>query len=306
MSGKTIRRVFRWTACFAVLSVIAIAALLFFGRRPERELPKPEACPVVSNVIETIGRVFAKDGDIVRLDVRGLSCRAFEERLRGVSDAATLWTPGVGDWLIVGAAGGCSNTLSVVMDAFANEPTAFSLPEVFANCVGTVGDIRPAFESVDPDDGVVPELFVTKEMPSFSWLTDGEVDADIAKQARREMRSMQVVRRLVLEGAMLSRQQQEDAAIAKWANAFRRAPNDTLLLERLDHLRRNAEVFYKIGKYGMACKCYETVLRIRPDDYVAAVNLGSSLKALGRREMAEAVFKKAETIRPKGTDPSKL
>ena len=306
MSNKAIRRAFRWTAGCAVLAVIVIVAMMFFEHRPERELPKPEACPMVSNVIETIVRVFAPDGDYARLDVRKLTCADFERRLKEVSPAATLWTPGEGDWLIVGAKQGCSNTLERVLDVFSNEETAFSFPEIFANCVGTVGEISSAFEVLVPDDGVVPELFVTKEIPAFEWLTDGEVDADIAKKIRQEMRSMQVVRRVVLEGAMLSRQQQEDEAITKWTNAFRRAPNDTLLQERMDHLRRNAEVFYKVGKYGMACKCYETLIRIRPDDYVAAVNLGTCLKALGKKEMSEAVFKKAESLRPKGTEPPKI
>lgn len=306
MSNKTIRKVFRWTACCVVLAVIVIAVLLFFGRRPERELPKPEACPVVSNVIETIGRVFAPDGDFIRLDVRKFTCAEFERRMREVSPAATLWTPGDADWLIVGAKNGCSNSLERVMDAFANEETVFSLPEIFANCAGIVGDILPAFAALVPDDGVVPELFVAKEIPGFAWLTDGDIDADIAKRARQEMRSMQVVRRLVLEGGMLSRQQKEDEAVTKWANAIRRAPNDTLLLERMDHLRRNAEVFYKVGKYGMASKCYETLIRIKPDDYAAAVNLGSCLKALGKKDMSEAVFKKAETLRPKVTEPPEM
>lgn len=301
-----IRRVFRWAAGCVVLAVIAIVAMMFFGRRPERELPKPEACPVVSNVIETIVRVFAPDGDYVRLDVRKLTCADFERRLMEVSPAATLWTPGNGDWLIIGAKNGCSNTLERVMDVFAGVETAFSLPEIFANCVGTVGEVLPAFKFLEPSDGVVPELFVSKDIPAFDWLTDGDVDADIVKGARQEMRSMQVVRRVVLEGAMLSREQKEDESIAKWTNAYRRSRNDTLLLERIDHLRRNAEVFYKVGKYGMACKCYETLIRIDSNDYLAMVNLGSCLKALGRREDSEAVFKKAESVRLKGNEPPKM
>ena len=306
MSSKAIRRVFRWTAGCAVLAVIVIVVMMFFGRRPERELPKPEACPVVSNVIETIVRVFAPDGDYVRLDVRKLTCADFELRLKEVSPAATLWTPGNGDWLIIGAKNGCSNTLERVMDSFAGAETVFSFPEVFANCVGTVGEVLPAFKFLEPGDGVVPELFVSKDVPAFDWLTDGDVDADIVKGARQEMRSMQVVRRVVLEGAMLSREQKEDESIAKWTNAYRRSRNDTLLLERIDHLRRNAEVFYKVGKYGMACKCYETLIRIDSNDYLAMVNLGSCLKALGKQEASEAVFKKAESVRLKGNEPPKM
>lgn len=293
-------------AVFAVFAVVVIGVLMYLGRTPEKELPKPEACPVVSNVIEVISHVFAPDGDIIRLDVRKFTCREFQDRLCGVSDAATLWTPGEGDWLVVGAKNGCTNTLTDVMEAFNNESTAFSFPEVFANCVGTVGDIRAAFEVLNPNDGVVPELFVTKEIPEFDWLWDVDINREVAASIRQELRSMQVVRRVVLEGVILSRQQKEDEAIAKWASAFRRTPNDTLLLERMDHLRRNAEVFYKVGKYGMASKCYETLLRIKPDDYVSAVNLGACLKALGKPELAAAVFKKAETIVPKGVELPKM
>ena len=306
MSSKTVRRVFRWAACCVVLAAIAIALTLIFEENPTKELPKPEACPVVSNVIETIVRVFAPDGDYARLDVRKLTCADFERRLKEVSPAATLWTPGDGDWLIIGVKNGCSNTLERVMDAFAGVETAFSLPEIFANCVGTVGEVLPAFKFLEPSDGVVPELFVSKDIPDFDWLTDGDVDADIVKSARHEMRSMQVVRRVVLEGAMLSREQKEDESIAKWTNAYRRAPNDTLLLERMDHLRGNAEVFYKVGKFGIACKCYETLIRINSKDYVTMTNLGVCLKALGKREASEAVFKKAESVRLKGTEPPKM
>lgn len=297
---------FRWTACGVLLVVILLAGLWFFGRKPVKELPKPEACPVVSNVLDVITHVFAPDGDYIRLDVRKFTCRDFQESLRGVSAAATLWTPGEGDWLIIGAKNGCSNTLSEAMEAFAGEETAFSFPEVFANCVGTIAEIRPAFDVVNSEDGVVPELFVAKAIPEFEWLWDGDLNKDMVISVRQEMRSMQVVRRLILEGAILSRQQKEDEAITKWTNAFRRAPNDTLLMERMDHLRRNAEVFYKVGKYGMASKCYETLIRIKPDDYVSAVNLGTCLKALGKKEMSEAVFKKAETLRPKDAEPAKL
>lgn len=306
MKTKGLRRVFRWIVGSVLLVVIACILCVVFCSKDEKQLPKPEACAVVSNVIEVIERVFAADGDFIRLDVRKMTCADFEKQLSGVSDAATLWTPGEGDWLIIGAKNGCSNTMERVMDAFSVQETAYSLPEVFANYVGTIAEIRPAFQVVNPADGVVPELFVSKDIPDIEWMKKGEVDVDISSKTRQAIRSMQVVRRVVLEGDMLSRQQKEDEAITKWTNANRRAPNDTLLLERMDHLLRNAEVFYKVGKYGMASKCYETILRIRPDDYVAAVNLGECLKRLGKKELSEAVFKRAETLRPKEQLPPKL
>lgn len=306
MKSALVKKVSVGVAVVAAVAAVVVGVLMYLGRGKEKALPKPEACPVVSNVLEVIEHVFAPDGDFIRLDVRKLTCGEFRDRLNGLADTATLWTPGEGDWLIVGAKNGSSNTLVEAMEDFADETTAFSFPEVFANCVGTVAEIRPAFEALDPKDGVVPELFVAKEIPEFEWLWDGDLKREMVDSVRQEMRSMQVVRRLILEGAILSRQQKEDEAIAKWANAHRRAPHDTLLLERMDHLRRNAEVFYKVGKYGMASKCYETLLRIKPDDHVAAVNLGACLKALGKHDLAEAVFKKAETIRPKDVESPKL
>lgn len=281
-----------------ILAVAFCAVTWFFNREQEKALPKPEACPVVSNVIDVIVSAFApSSNDVRRLDVRKLKVADFAAAIAKLSPEAALWTPGEGDWLVVGAARGCSNTLERVMDAFAGADTVFSMPEVFANYVGTLSEIKPAFSVLNPADGVVPELFVAKEVPAFGWLTDGDLDADMAKRVRQEMRSMQVVRRVVLEGDMLSRAQKEDEAITKWSNAYRRAPNDTLLLERMHHLRKNAEVFYKVGKYGMASKCYETLIRIKPDDVVAAANLSECLKRLGKKELSEAVYKKAESMR---------
>lgn len=307
LKQRTARRILRRTAVWIVLgSVLCVLALataaLWYFRPPAKVLPKPAACAVVSNVINTITRVFAPDGDFARLDVRKLTCAQFRERLEGVSPAATLWTPGDGDWLLVGAEKGCSVTLEQALDRMAEEDTVYSLPEIFANCVGTVAELLPAFEALSPDDGVVPELFVTKDIPAFAWFADGRVEPDIARLTRQEMRSMQVVRRLVLEGAIESRRGRENESIEKWKAAYLRSPNDTLLLERIDHLRNNAKVFLKVGKYGMATKCFETIVRVNPKDYVDTVNLGTCLQKAGHRDVAAAVFRKAEELKPKGIE----
>ena len=294
---KTARKIFRYGAGLFLLTVIGGAVACWWNREPEKALPKPEACPVVSNVLGTIERTFGEPGDTLRLDVRRMSVAEFHARLRGVSAAAVLWTPGEGDWLLTGVKNGSSNTLERVMARLAEEETAYSLAELFANCVGTVAEIEPAFAALDPSEGVVPENFVTQFIPAFGWLADGEVDADIVKTARQEMRSMQVVRRVALEGNILSRDQKEQEAIAKWAGAYKRTKHDTLLMERMHHLAKNGEVFFRVGKYGMACKCFETLIQINPRDYVAAANCAECLKRLGRREYAAEIEKKAEELR---------
>lgn len=299
------RRPLKWTlwlVAAAVVAAVALAAVWFAAGR--RELPRSEACPVVSNVLGTISRVFAADGDCLRLDVRKLSCAEFARVLDGVSAAATLWTPGNGDWLIVGAEHGSSNTLERVMDAFAEEDTAYTLAEVFGNCVGTVGEVLPAFDALAPDDGVLPELFVPKAVPAFDWLADGDVDQDILEPFKRELRSMQVIRRLVLEGNILSRAGKEDEAIDRWSAAYRRTHNDTLLLERLHHLRKNGEVFYRIGKFGMAAKCFETLVRIVPDDRIGYVNLAECLGNLGKKDLAAAAASVARKLKEQQSPPS--
>ena len=294
MKSRGTRRIFRWIAAAVFASAVAAGIAISAGRGKESPLPRPEACPVVSNVLAAVAKTFAPDGDSIRLDVRKTTVADFRRRLSGVSPAATLWTPGEGDWLIVGASGGSSNTLERTLEAFADAETAFSFSEVFANCVGTVAEILPAFDRLDPADGVVTELFVPNGVPDFEWLTDGDIDADIAARTRQAMRSAQNLRRKVLEGNILSRRGEAEAAVKKWAEVFRLQPNDTLLQERMHHLRKNAEVFFRIGKYGMAGKCYETLILIDGGDRIALENLRTCFERLGRKDLARAI---AERLR---------
>ena len=147
---------------------------------------------------------------------------------------------------------------------------------------------------------MVPEWFVTKDIPELKWLDVSGVDEDILKPTLQEIRSMQVVRRLVLEGNMSSRQASdkkgEEEATEKWSRAMRRNPNDPMLLERLDILAKNAKGFLEVGKVLQAMKCYETIILVNPKDAGAVRSFGECLGKIGRTDMAKEVLKRAEEL----------
>ena len=119
---------------------------------------------------------------------------------------------------------------------------------------------------------------------------------------------MQVVRRLVLEGIIASRQVKdkgdEGPVTERWARAFLRNPHDPLLLERIDVLNRNARGFLEVDKVLQAMKCYETIILINPNDAVAVGNFGLCLRKLGRLDMAKEVLARAKELEAKAASRS--
>ena len=236
----------------------------------------------------------------VSLDVAGLSAAQLREKLLAFTNApaAHVWMPGEKNWIIVQHASAAQIRLSWAMEALADDAACMlSLPEVFASYAGTLSEILPAFES-RLEGEVVPEWFVTKEIPKIAWLDTVGVDADILKTTLAEIRSMQVVRRLVLEGMMASRmatdRKSEEHATDKWSRAMKRNPSDSMLLERLDTLEKNARGFLEVGKVLQAMRCYETMILINPKDAVAVHNFGVCLRKIGRVDLANEVLKHAE------------
>ena len=173
--------------------------------------------------------------------------------------------------------------------------------------MGTLADGLPAFRS-QLEGPVVPEWFVTKEIPALPWLDATGVDEDIRRTTLAEIRSMQVVRRLVLEGIIASRQAKdkgdEESVTERWARAFLRNPHDPLLLERIDVLNRNARGFLEVDKVLQAMKCYETIILINPNDAVAVGNFGLCLRKLGRLDMAKEVLARAKELEAKAASRS--
>ena len=128
------------------------------------------------------------------------------------------------------------------------------------------------------------------------------IDEDILRATLSEIRSMQVVRRLILEGNMLAAQAKdktgEEEAIDRWARAALRNPSDSMLRERIDNLKRNAKGFLAVNKVLQAMKCYETIVLIRPNDATAVRNFGMCLKKIGKLDLAEKVLERAKKILP--------
>ena len=296
-----------------LVTLAAALALVGCSKKEEVVLGTPEMCASVKETIRLIvqlERSGARSGAAVTnavVDVRGLTALQFRKRLMEFPGREVhVWMPGEKDWLLVGHADTNGVSLAKAMEAFAADTNCtLSVAEVFASYAGTRQDVVPAFAGVLEGE-VVPEWFVTREIPAIPWLDASEIDEDIAKPALADIRSMQVVRRLVLEGNMLAAKatdkKGEEKATDAWGRAFMRNPRDPMLLERLERLERNARGFLAVGKVLQAMKCYETMLLIRPKDAAAVNNFGQCLKKLGKLDMAEKVLKKARELEKRTDD----
>lgn len=257
---------------------------------------------------------LADDGVITWImDVREATAEEMLERFRGFDlPSVHLWMSGETRWLLVGRKADRKVRLSAMMDVFVRE-RAFadlekahcgSLPEVFAGYVGTMNDVAPAFYNLKRDETMSPGLFVTKEIPEIGWIDAADVDEDIRKGVLADIRSMQVVRRLAIQGGLaaveVKGKKDEEAVADIFARVTARNPNDLFVLERLDRLERNAKAFLEAGKLLMAMKCYETMVLIRPNDPVAMNNFGMCLKKIGKVELAKKILERAEMLARRG------
>jgi len=242
--------------------------------------------------------------NVLKIDARKLDCNRFFKALAGVPDDAMLWMPGEFDWLVTWRQDGRRTSFSEMMDRFVmldrvdelENAGCESLPALFSSYVGEVRGVRPAFASLPPTECAVPELFVTKELPTLGAFDLADVDSDVLKTLEAEIRSRQNVRRVILEGCIRSRKGDSEAAVEAWARAAKRYPRDTMLLERLEHLKANGEVFYRLGKAGMAARCYEVMAQICPNDPVPVFNYGVCAQRLGQTELAERAFERARRL----------
>lgn len=238
------------------------------------------------------------------MNVSNVKMGEFKEMLEAFdSEEAHLWMPGETSWLVVGRKGDKQIKLSAMMESFSREEafedlakaSLHTLPELFASYVGRRDEIFGAFEGADMKALVKPEYFLPREITKFGWIL-GDVDEDILKLTFDEMRSMQVIRRLVVEGSISAQNDNEDEAIDKFARAALRNPNDPMLLERIDRLNRNAEGFIKVGRVLQAMKCYENILGIMPKDVKALTNIGMCFKTIGKLDLAEKAFERAREL----------
>ena len=243
-----------------------------------------------------------------RLAVKDMSAADFKTAVESFPcEAAHLWMPSAEEWVFVGRRSPRKIKLDAMMDVFSREVAfealaeakATALSDVFASYVGNIAGLSGAFVSTNLSVVVRPEFFVTKDIPPLDWVTRGDVDEDIYKSTLAEIRSMQVVRRLVIEGDLLAAEGKADDATEVWARAMLRNPRDPMLLDRLDKLSRNAEALLAVGNVAAATKCYETMVVINPTDASAVLKYGMSLRRLGKKEMSDQVLKRAGELRKK-------
>jgi len=261
---------------------------------------------------ETFGRLvdgLTEDGVLAwTMDMKDVTARRFRERLEMFTlKDVRLWMPGERRWLLTGRKKSGKSRLSGMLELFSLESSFEDLAkagcgtvsEMFACYVGSREDLMPAFAEGDQTAIVKPEFYLTREIPSLDWIEAGNVDDDMAKSVLAEIRSMQVVRRLAVEGNMLSLvakdKKGEEAAAEKWHQAMLRNPHELLVMERLDRLARNARGFLALGKVLQAMKCYETMVLIHPTAS-SVHNFGMCLKKIGKLDMAEQVLKRAKEL----------
>jgi hypothetical protein len=253
---------------------------------------------------------LSSNGVLARVtDVREKRMEVLAEEFRElgeVTGSAHLWMPGIEDWIVVGRKTPVKIKLSAMMDIFSREggfddlsaAQCLSLPELFASYAGELEAAMPAFGNVPGETLARPQFFVTKDVPDINWIDVGaDVEPDILEEMVKEVRSMQIIRRLVLEGGMLADEQKIDEATDAWSRAALRNPHDPMLVDRLERLWKNADAFFRVGNFALAAKCYETYLMIRPNDWQSAEALSFCLMQLGKRELAEEVHKKAMRLR---------
>ena len=289
---------------------IALAVLMLAGcsREQAQQDGKRELSAPVREAIYRIGkleRTSVSDHSAKVLDVRGMSAADFRRELESFPGKEVhVWMPGEKDWLLIGNLSTNPVPLAKAMEDFAADPKCMtSVAEVFASYAGTREEILPAFTSKLKGE-VVPEWFVSKDVPEIKWLDTAGIDEDILGTTLSEIRSAQVMRRELLRGNMLAvkatDKKGEEAATEVWAKVAIRSPNDPMLLERIERLNRNARGFLEVGKVLQAMKCYETVVLIRPNDPVAVHNFGMCLKKIGKLDLAEKILAKAKRLASRG------
>ena len=289
------------------LAAIALTALAVAGcskEEPLRLARRELSAPVKEAIyrICKLERTSTSDHSAKVIDVKGMSAADFRRELEAVAGRDVhVWMPGERDWLLIGNMSTNGVPLAKAMEEFADDPKCLmSVAEVFASYVGTREEILPAFTSKLRGE-VVPEWFVTKDIPGIGWLDVSGIDEDIRKSVLSDIRSAQVMRRELLRGNMLAAKAKdkkgEEAATEAWAKVALRNPNDPMLLERIENLNRNAKGFLEVNKVLQAMKCYETVVLIRPNDPVAIHNFGACLLKIGKRDLAEKILEKAKRLR---------
>ena len=245
------------------------------------------------------------------IDVHKMSAAEFKAALETFpSEDAHFWMPGERDWMITGRKTRRIVKMSAVLDFFsrenvitkeAEEAGCCSMQEVFANYVGTRDDVMGAFGAGDLSAKVSPGAFVSTHTPDIAWIVPDGMDADIVESLAAQIRRLQDVRRRIIKAGMrYAEKGGAGEAVDAWAAALRENPRDVMLLDRLYMMAVNARAFKSIGNLQAAKECYEAMVAIRPNDAGIVDEYAQMLQALGKRDMAAKVHRKAVEIRSGG------
>ena len=293
-----------------VAASAALALLRYFSRDAKPKLPPPppgEAVKAAAADIEALEFPSGRgEGEIAELvDVGEMDAAEFRQRLESFpGKCVRLWMPGERHWLLVGRRE-AALPLAAALERFAADSGLGSPIGAFASYAGSREEVMPAFEE-KLEGKVVPQWFVTREVPRLDWIDFAGIDDDIAAETRAEIRSRQVVRRLVLEGniaaAKAGDEKAMDDAVDCWRRAVLRNSADPILVDRLDRLARNGDTFYRLGKVQQAMKCYETLIAVHPNDDAARAGFAACLRRLGKDDLAAKVLEKGRgsTQEPQG------
>lgn len=214
-------------------------------------------------------------------------------------DDVRLWMFSKSEWMLVGRFGGTKVKMSDMLE-FLSRDEVFSVEAERAGC-GSIQDIAagyaakreevmPVFSLTDRDFEVAPQYFLKEEIPQFDWIDIEDVDSDIVESISKAMYDRQCWRRVIAKAEEVSLSKDGlDQAIEMWADAMKRNPTDTMLLDRLYRMAVNAKVFRDLGKFPDAAHCYEIMLAINPDDARVGEEYVAMLNQLGKREFAAEV-----------------
>lgn len=227
-------------------------------------------------------------------------------------DDVRLWMFSKTEWMLAGRLGGSKVKMANMLDLLSRDEVISleaeragcgSIQDILASYVGKREEIIPVFSGANLKTKIAPQFFIFEKIPPFDWISLDGVDADIVESISSAIYDRQYWRRVIVKAEEVSQDKKTlDQAIEMWAEAMKRNPVDTMLLDRLYRMAVNAKVFKDLGKFSDAAYCYEMMLSIRPEDKRVGEEYVAILNQLGKRDLAAQVSEGLKNLNEK---PSK-
>lgn len=227
-------------------------------------------------------------------------------------DDVRLWMFSKTEWMLAGRLGGSKVKMANMLDLLSRDEVISleaeragcgSIQDILASYVGKREEIIPVFSGANLKTKIAPQFFISEKIPPFDWISLDGVDADIVESISSAIYDRQYWRRVIVKAEEVSQDKKTlDQAIEMWAEAMKRNPVDTMLLDRLYRMAVNAKVFRDLGKFSDAAYCYEMMLAIRPEDKRVGEEYVAILNQLDKRDLAAQVSEGLKNLNEK---PSK-